>query len=148
MGKKRGFNYPSTAGFLCIKCGICCGDTKERSRHILLLKREAEEIAATTSQPISEFAKKILNRRPYTYEMKKTLEKGTCVFLANNRCTIYRFRPLICRFYPFELRKTKPQMYEFFSTEECPGVNKGKNLGKRYFTRLFKLAKERLSHNK
>jgi Fe-S-cluster containining protein len=134
------FDYPTTVRFRCIKCGICCGDTKEKTRHILLLRTEAEQIAKTTLQPISKFAVKIKDRAPYSYEMKKRAEDGKCVFLENNRCTIYSLRPLICRFYPFELKILHNRKYKFLFTEECSGINKGRILSEGYFRKMFRLA--------
>jgi Fe-S-cluster containining protein len=137
------FNYPKSARFECVKCGTCCGDTKEKNRHILLLRTEAEQIAASTSQPISKFAAEIKDKEPYRYEMKKTVKDGKCVFLENNRCTIYSFRPLICRFYPFELKITQSQKYTFLYTDECKGINKGRLISRNYFRKLFQLAHEK-----
>jgi len=125
-----------------MKCGMCCGDTKEKTRHILLLRTEAEQIAKATSQPISEFTVKIKDKTPYSYEMKKTKD-GKCVFLENNCCTIYSARPLICRFYPFELKIADSGKYTFLYTLECSGINKGPMLGKNYFRKLFRLARAR-----
>jgi Fe-S-cluster containining protein len=104
------------------------------------LSTEAEQIAAATSQPISEFAVKVEDKAPYSYEMKKTAEDGKCVFLEKNHCTFYSLRPLICRFYPFELKIAANQKHEFLYTDECPGISKGKMLGKNYFRKLFQLA--------
>jgi Fe-S-cluster containining protein len=134
------FNYPAAVRFQCIKCGLCCGDTKEKTRHILLLKTETEQIATATSQPISQFTVKIKDKAPYSYEMKKT-EDGKCVFLENNRCTIYAARPLICRFYPFELKIAHGGKHTFLYTLECPGINKGPMLSKNYFRKLLQLAR-------
>ena len=134
------FNYPVAVRFKCIKCGTCCGDTKEKTRHILLLNTEAEQIAKATLQPISEFTVKIKDKAPYSYEMKKT-EDRKCIFLENNCCTIYAVRPLICRFYPFELKIAHSQKYTFLYTDECPSINKGPILSKNYFRKLFRLAR-------
>jgi Fe-S-cluster containining protein len=134
------FDYPHAVRFKCTKCGICCGNTKEKTRHILLLKTEAEQIAAATQQPVSEFAVTVEDKAPYSYEMRKTAENGKCAFLEKNHCTIYSLRPLICRFYPFELKITANQKYEFLYTDECPSLGKGKTLSKSYFDKLFKLA--------
>lgn len=144
MRQKERFKHPTTLRFHCTKCGLCCGDTKERSRHVLLLLEEAEKIATITSKPISVFATMIKGKEPYTYEMKKTKESGSCFFLEDNLCTIYSFRPLICRFYPFELGKKESQEYQFSYTRECPGIDKGKILGAQYFTKLFTIAQSRL----
>jgi Fe-S-cluster containining protein len=73
--------------------------------------------------------------------MKKT-EEGKCVFLENNCCTIYTARPLICRFYPFELTAHDGK-HTFLYTTECPGINKGFMLSKNYFRKLLRLAHAR-----
>jgi Fe-S-cluster containining protein len=140
LGQKVNFDYPMALQFHCTKCGICCGDTKEKIRRILLLSTEAEQIAAATSQQIPEFAVKIDGKAPYSYEMKKTAENGKCVFLEENCCTIYSLRPLICRFYPFELKIAANRKHKFLHTDECPGIGKGKTLSKNYFEALFQLA--------
>jgi Fe-S-cluster containining protein len=134
------FDYPTAVRFHCIKCGTCCGDTKEKTRHILLLRTEAEQIAKTTMQPIFKFAVKIKGKTPYSYEMKKR-ENGKCAFLENDQCTIYPLRPLICRFYPFELKVLHNRKPKFLYTEECPGINKGRLLNKDYFRKMFRLAR-------
>jgi Fe-S-cluster containining protein len=134
------FDYPPAVRFHCIKCGMCCGDTKEKNRHVLLLRTEADQIAKATLQPIFKFAVKIKDQTPYSYEMKKR-EDGKCVFLENDRCTIYSLRPLICRFYPFELKVLHNRKYTFLYTEECPGINKGRLLSEGYFRKMFRLAR-------
>jgi len=141
LGQKVNFNYPAALRFQCTKCAICCGNTQEKTRHILLLTTEAEQIATATSQPIAKFAEKIEGKAPYSYEMKKTLENGKCVFLAKNRCAIYSLRPLLCRFYPFELKMAANRKYSFVYTNECPSIGKGKTLSKNYFEELFQLAR-------
>jgi Fe-S-cluster containining protein len=137
------FDYPTPVRFTCTKCGICCGDTKEKIRHILLLNEEAEKIAQATKQPITEFAVKISNKAPYTFEIRKTDKDGKCIFFRGNLCTIYSLRPLICRFYPFELKPNEAKRHTFSCTDECPGVNKGKRLDEKIFKKLFQLAYDR-----
>ena len=138
---RMSFEYPVAVSFRCVECGICCGDTREKTRHILVLSTEAEQIALATSQSISAFAERVEDKAPYSYEMRKTAEDGKCVFLEKNRCTIYSLRPLICRFYPFELKIAANQKHEFLYTSECLGIGKGRMLGKNYFGKLFQLAR-------
>jgi Fe-S-cluster containining protein len=88
--------------------------------------------------PIEEFATRIEGYDPYIYEMKKTLGKGRCHFLRDNQCTIYELRPIICGFYPFELKTAENGKHEFHHTEECPGIGRGKALKKPYFKNLLK----------
>ncbi|MGA2387098.1 MAG: YkgJ family cysteine cluster protein [Candidatus Bathyarchaeia archaeon] len=138
------FTYPVNLKFECNRCGLCCGDTKQKTRHILLLRSEAEKIASQTCQPVTDFSSETGDNGPYVYEMKKSSE-GKCVFLKDNRCSIYPLRPLICMFYPFELKFAKnKQSHSFDFTVECPGINQGKVLDKTDFKKLFDAAQERL----
>ena len=139
------FAYPVKVRFECNRCGLCCGDTKQKTRHILLLKKEAEKIASQTSQPVTLFSVEVDGKSPYVYEMKKSSE-GKCVFLKDNQCSIYTLRPLICMFYPFELKfDCDKEKYDFSFTVECPGINQGELFGIIKFKGLFDIAQERLN---
>jgi Fe-S-cluster containining protein len=138
------FSFPNNVLFECNKCGLCCGDTKEKTRSILLLESEAKAISAKTCLPKHVFTKQIGGKTPYCYEMKKSSE-GKCFFLKDNQCIIYELRPLICRFYPFQLKFERDKDKHIFDlTLECPGINKGKMMGRKDFEELFLLAEERL----
>ena len=136
------YTYPTNTRFTCTKCALCCQDTPNKTRHILLLPQEAQTIAKETSQPTQAFTTKTQNNQPYIYEMQKS-PQGKCVFLKNNQCTIYAQRPLICHFYPFEL-KTQNNQHIFDFTLECPAINQGKPTTKKHFDDLFKLAQQKL----
>lgn len=137
------FTYPTDVCFTCNCCGLCCGDTDHKRRHILMLESEAEEISAATGQPIEEFANEAVGTGPYVYEMKKL--EGDCVFLKENKCTLYEHRPLICRFYPFELKfDADKDTHVFTATSECPMIGQGKQMAKKDFQALYDLATERL----
>ena len=138
------FTYPADVRFECSRCGLCCGDTSQKTRRILLLKSEAEKIASHTCKPLVDFSVETASNAPYVYEMRKSSE-GKCVFLNDNKCSIYTLRPLICMFYPFELKyKDSKESHSFDFTVECPGINQGKLMNKIDFEGLFRLAQERL----
>lgn len=134
------FEYPKGFRFRCDRCAICCGDTENKVRTILLLKIEAERISQKTKMSVEDFAERIESFEPYVYVMRKAAN-GKCMFLQDSRCAIYRTRPLICRFYPFELGNIKGN-YVFAYTEECPCIRKGRELKKTYFEKLFTKSKE------
>jgi len=101
------------------------------------LKTEADRISRKTSIGIDEFAEKIEGSEPYVYRMRKT-EDGKCLFLKENSCSVYRVRPLICRFYPFQLKNPRNRGYAFSHTDECPGIGKGPLLRREFFGKLFR----------
>lgn len=131
------FTYPKHVHFRCERCALCCGDTEDKVRAILLLKTEADRVSRKTSIEIDEFAEKIKGFEPYVYRMRKT-EDGKCLFLKENSCSIYQIRPLICRFYPFELKNLRNGRYAFSHTDECPGIGKGPRLTRDFFGKLFR----------
>ena len=131
------FTYPKHVHFRCERCALCCGDTEERVRSILLLKTDADRISRKTSTGIDEFAEKIEGSEPYVYRMRKT-EDGKCLFLKENSCSVYQVRPLICRFYPFQLKNLGNGGYAFSHTDECPGIGKGPRLRRDFFGNLFR----------
>lgn len=135
------FEYPRNVRFKCGRCAICCGDTDAKLRKILLMKLEAAHLSDKTGKPIDEFADRRVGSEPYVYEMKKNRE-GKCVFLRENACSIYGIRPLICTFYPFELRVNRASRHIFSYTDECPCIGQGLELRKAYFDKLFAKSKE------
>jgi Fe-S-cluster containining protein len=95
-------------------------------------------------RPVEAFATMTRGREPYVYEMRKTRGEGKCIFLEGADCEIYAVRPLVCRFYPFELATLKNRELSFFCTEECPGIGRGERLEREYFENLFRWACEKL----
>jgi len=137
------FVYPKNLKFSCNNCGICCGDTNKKERQILMFKEEVNQISNKTSRKISDFAIVSNDFKPYSFLMNKN-KNGKCIFLSQkNKCCIYSDRPLICRFYPIELSDLINKKHKFSSTNECPGINHGNILDKKYFSDLFELAKSR-----
>jgi Fe-S-cluster containining protein len=130
-----------------MKCAICCGDTKYKVRTVLLLKIEAQRISKKTLKDISEFAEKIEGFEPYVYQMKK-IEDEKCIFLKNDLCSIYKMRPLVCMFYPFELKEAENGRCAFAYTDECPAIGKGSQLRRIYFERLFEKFMKVMKDNK
>jgi Fe-S-cluster containining protein len=128
--------------------GICCGDTPKKPRHILLTQKDAERIATHTKQEIKSFTEVAVNSEPYIFELKKNRETGKCIYHQNNQCSIYLERPLICRFYPFQLTTDAAGIFVFTETSECqqiqPCTQKTGKLNQTYFKRLFQQAQNEL----
>lgn len=139
---ERDLVYPKNVHFHCTRCAVCCGDTSKRTRHVLLLKDEADAISAAVNEPARVFAVKVVGHGRFAYEMKK--EEGGCVFLREKTCLVYDVRPLVCKFYPFSLSTAKSGKHRFQVTLECPGVGSGPELSRIFFGRLLGEARRRL----
>ena len=136
-GYDMSYTYPKNIHFKCDRCTLCCGDTENRKRSILLLETEAQRISKKTSMKIDDFAEATRGFKPYNYKIRKRTKDRKCVFLKENLCSIYSLRPLICMFYPFQLENAGHERYMFLYTNECPGIGKGEELKKAFFQNLF-----------
>ena len=145
LSLKSLFEYPKHIGFICNQCGRCCGDTDEKERHILLLRTDADRISEETSLEIQQFADNVIGSKLYIYEIKK--KDGKCFFFKNNQCSIYKIRPLICRFYPFQLKNLGNNRYSFSYTNNCPGIGEGPQHNIRFFENLFRIFMKTMEEN-
>ena len=133
--------YPKNVRFECQRCAQCCGDSLHRGRNILLLESDVRQISNTMGLRPLSFVSRSTITQPYRYRMKK--RNGKCVFLDGKACRIYNIQPLICRFYPFSLKKGN-NGYRFEVSEECPGIGLGKTLAQEKFERMVKEARSKL----
>jgi len=74
----------------------------------------------------------------YTFERKPS---GTCVFLENNKCTIYSVRPLTCRLFPFAYSEEDLELHPW-ALRNCRGIGKGGPFNRREVKILKLLAKK------
>ena len=127
--------FPKNIRFECQRCAKCCGDTSDRERNILMLEREVRWILESTKLKPEEFSTLSSNTGPYWYAMRKKDSK--CIFLKGTDCQIYPHRPLLCRFYPFWLKKLGAESFEFKVSKECPGVGLGKVIEEKDFRAML-----------
>lgn len=103
---------PSLLKFRCTGCGKCCRDPLLPLTNADLLRivnhsaaDPAELVKWVSSREIALPAKDenfvSLRQGPRVMVLRHT--RGRCLFLGtDNRCTIYSFRPLGCRIFPFD----------------------------------------------
>jgi len=84
--------YLTSPSTFCSKCGTCC----RVSDPITISIEELRHIAFTLGVPFD------IAKANFTKEVKGHLSLKTkpCIFLKNNKCSIYQARPLVCRLYP------------------------------------------------
>lgn len=140
------FTHPERLCFKCLRCALCCGDTENKTRIILMLKTEVEKIVEKTGLHLEYFAEEVKGFEPYAYKMRKNAD-GKCIFLNRTQCKIYPIRPLICRFYPFALKEKSSGTHAFTYTKECPGIGYGNELKRSFFENLFKRFRESMAEN-
>lgn len=76
---------------------------------------------------------------------------GSCIFLKDNKCSIYQYRPTTCKLYPFDplFIESRTGSDMEMRIDDCPGIGKGCRANKREILRLAKKwRKERLEYDK
>ncbi|MEM2542959.1 MAG: YkgJ family cysteine cluster protein [Candidatus Korarchaeum sp.] len=102
-------------GFSCKLCGDCC-----RNRAIMLYDEDVRRLESSGFSEFYEEASELeryLTGAPYRMRLK---EDGSCVFLNDNRCSVYEFRPDTCRRYPFIVGDGF-----ILASLSCPGIDWG-----------------------
>lgn len=107
--KEKFLEVVRDVGFGCDMCGRCC--TKAYNDHVFLLDEDAEIIrgidpSALMPSPYFDYSDQFGNFYVVGYSLRtKNDADGSCIFLENNRCTIYDKRPTICRVYPYMIHQ-------------------------------------------
>jgi Fe-S-cluster containining protein len=134
--------YPAGLRWICIRCTNSCRDLPRRIRNILLAESDIKRITKATKLVPEEFSTSSGGSFPYVRRMRKI--GGRCIFLRESRCSIYRARPLICRFYPFSLRAATNKTFEIGFDSSCSGMGRGPHRSARFFSGLVELASKEL----
>lgn len=173
----RVLNPSDMFSFSCIKCGVCCFNNRVElsTLDILNIIRALEKL---NNMPISSqqlFDHKIVkieynSPAPVALIDFDRINKDltACPFLEgtinNFLCTIYEYRPLICRIYPVTIKVRADGHVEFLLEEDnkCPGFSRNQmvsvyehlklnnalayfNLAKGFYKFMIKVANANLS---
>jgi len=107
--KKEILDILKKTGFRCMMCGDCCREKTPDSNLILISAAEVSDIISATGMKWNEVADPYpdffdVGECKVTFAWCLKRKNGQCLFLnENNRCSIYKNRPWICRTYPFML---------------------------------------------
>ena len=104
----------------CVGRFDCCCNCKEIDMPILL-PFEVETIATKTRKQIDYFAKKLTT---HLYQMKRRDDKdeNECIFFVNNQCSIYKYRPLDCRMFPFDFKEIDGEYWVTYYNNVCQAI--------------------------
>ncbi|RBQ23550.1 MAG: hypothetical protein ALMCE001_17140 [Methanocorpusculum sp. MCE] len=103
------------AEFSCRCCGECCSGN---DNEVMVSPDEIDllcEATGLTPDQIAEPYPEWIHDQGAIFTFGRVLrrgEDGNCMFLKNNRCTVYEHRPHICRTYPFMLNGKELLVFE------------------------------------
>ncbi len=135
---------------LCNKCvgksATCCCNPCVDSP--MILPNEAESISKNMNINIEEFANKVDFSEIHNdyslktlFQMKRQENSNMCYFFKNNNCSIYKFRPIDCRLFPYDIKLEQDGNYYlvYYKSNNCQIINENIKDIKMvsYNTRLF-----------
>ena len=68
--------------------------------------------------------------------------KGNCLFLINDRCSVYKARPIQCRTWPFWNENMNAKTWNKEIALFCPGIGKGRKYTKESILKILEKDKK------
>lgn len=122
---KKDVWYSKGLRFQCQGSGKCCVSRGEYG-YVYLDKNDRKELAKFLKLTVSEFTQKYCDVGEGYYRLKTQPHESECMFLENNKCTVYLARPTQCRTWPFWPEVLNAKSWKKEVAEFCPGVGKGR----------------------
>ncbi len=112
--------YKDGLRFNCTGCGQCCTGSPG---YIWVTQKEIHTIMEFLKISYSEFEKKYLRRIKNRFSLIEKPINYDCIFLENNKCSIYSVRPKQCRTYPWWKQNLKTREDWEAAAKMCEGIN-------------------------
>lgn len=106
--------------FKCTECGKCCTGSPG---YVYISERDIDQLAKHHNLSIDEFKKNYTRIVDGLRALIDRSESNDCIFLIDNKCSVYESRPSQCRTFPWWTSNLKtPKDWEEAS-KSCEGVN-------------------------
>ncbi|MBY0314260.1 MAG: YkgJ family cysteine cluster protein [Bdellovibrionales bacterium] len=109
--------------FECQQSGKCCVSHGEYG-FVYVTREDRRNMAQTLKMSTIQFTKKFCDKSDGIYHIKDT--GSECLFLLNNKCTVYKSRPTQCRTWPWWPETMNAKAWKKEVVTFCPGVGKGR----------------------
>ena len=90
--------YKDGLRFKCTGCGQCCTGAPG---HVWVTAEEIADMAAHVGLTLEDFVDRYVRQVGDRYSLKERSKTYSCVFLKDNKCSIYMHRPQQCRTFPW-----------------------------------------------
>lgn len=114
--------YKKGLHFECQGSGKCCLSRGEYG-YVYLTKSDAKRMAKVLELTVAEFKKQYCRVTGGVLHLIQPDDSINCVFLQDNRCTVYEGRPTQCRTWPFWPENMNPKAWKRDVINFCPGAN-------------------------
>jgi len=112
--------------FECQGSGNCCV-SRGSYGYVYLSLKDRKKLANFFGLSVKDFINKYCSIENNYYHLKETKKNGDCIFLENNKCNVYKSRPIQCRTWPFWEENMGAKKWKKNIVNFCPGVGKGRS---------------------
>ncbi|MCO5113499.1 MAG: YkgJ family cysteine cluster protein [Bdellovibrionaceae bacterium] len=114
--------YKKGLHFECQGSGKCCLSRGEYG-YVYLTKSDAKRMAKVLELTVAEFKKQYCRVTGGVLHLIQPEDSINCVFLQDNRCSVYEGRPTQCRTWPFWPENMNPKAWKRDVINFCPGAS-------------------------
>jgi uncharacterized protein len=112
--------YKEGLSFQCTECGKCCTGSPG---YVWVTEKEIQEIADHLKLPVDKFSRRYLRQKEGRYALVELKRKNyDCIFLNDNKCSIYSVRPTQCRTYPWWQANLNSREAWESAAKTCEGI--------------------------
>ena len=121
-------NFKEGIKFECQSSGNCCVSRGSYGFVYLSLK-DIKRFSIFFNLSIDEFKSKYCQITDgFIHLLEKRSFNGKCIFLKNNKCSVYKSRPSQCRTWPFWNENMNAKTWDNDISINCPGIGKGRKI--------------------
>lgn len=110
--------------FQCTGCGKCCTGSPG---YVFLSQKDIIALATHHKMTTELFCKKytrLVNGEPALLDRPSS---GDCIFLENNRCSVYESRPVQCKTFPWWFENLESPDHWARAAEGCEGIGRSED---------------------
>lgn len=112
--------YKDGLSFECTGCGKCCSGSPG---YVWVDHNDIEQMAEYLKLPINQFKRRYLRQKNGRYALIELPSMNySCVFLQDNRCTVYPVRPAQCRTFPWWISNLSSKEAWNEAAKRCEGI--------------------------
>ncbi len=112
--------YKDGLRFQCTECGKCCTGS---GGYVYLSSEDIARLAHYHQLSDEQFCKKYTRFVEGTYALLDRPGAGDCIFLKENRCSVYGARPTQCRTFPWWIDHVCSKEAWEEAAKRCEGIN-------------------------
>jgi Fe-S-cluster containining protein len=134
--------YDKGLRFTCVRCSNCC---RHSPGYVFLIRKDVKRLLVATGLDLKTFQERYLREVNLSGIHRISLKEKPnydCIFWEKDGCSVYRYRPMQCRSYPFwSGNLVSPHTWEQLKSS-CPGVGVGRVHSRGEIERWLRKAEE------